>query len=176
MAGLLMLWLIIEELFPLLQVVYVVFLRNNSPAVWWVKWLVVRGSLVEMQFVQALALWFKSLGRHRWHLYTFLGKKIIWRVFDHAHLAITLIGFLKWYWPPIFLQREFPFSKPGLLGRLQSSQHSEYEGYSRAADESFRNGREDGNQKFRETYWKIGVPLSELWEWSLGYRKPRTIK
>ena len=70
--------------------------------------------------------------------------------------------------------KTFPFSKPVLLDRLQPFQHSEYEGYFSAADAAFRNERVASTQKVRKKCWKIGVPLSDLWEWSLVYRMPRT--
>ena len=47
-----------------------------------------------------------------------------------------------------------PFSKLGLLGRLQTSQHSEYEGYFSAIDAAFRNGRVASAQKGSKTCWK----------------------
>ena len=57
-----MLWLVIEEVCPKLQSVYVAFFSNNSPTLSWVKWLAARGSLVAMQLVQALSLQLKNYG------------------------------------------------------------------------------------------------------------------
>ena len=71
-------------------------------------------------------------------------------------------------------QQKFPFAKPSLLDRFQPFQRSEYEGYFSSADAAFRNWQVASTQKGRKTYWKIGVPLSDLWEWSLGYRMPHT--
>ena len=62
MAGLLILWLVIEEVFPQLRVAYIVFFRDNSPTVGWVKRLASRGLLVAIQLVQSLALWLKKAG------------------------------------------------------------------------------------------------------------------
>ena len=65
-------------------------------------------------------------------------------------------------------QQTFPFAKPGLLGRIQRLQSSEYEGYFSAVDAAFRNGLVAATQKGRETCWYISVPLSDLWECSRG--------
>ena len=51
-----MLWLVMEELCLKLQAAYVALFSENSPTIGWVKRLVVRGSLVGMQLVQALTL------------------------------------------------------------------------------------------------------------------------
>ena len=60
------------------------------------------------------------------------------------------------------------------MGRLQPFQRSEYVGFFSAVDTAFRNGQVASNQKGRENVGKIGVPLSDLWDWSLGYRMPLT--
>ena len=56
MAGLLMLWLVMEEFCPKLRAAHVVFFSDNSPTIGWVKRLAERGSLVAMQLVRALTL------------------------------------------------------------------------------------------------------------------------
>ena len=56
MSGLLMLWLVIEEVCPKLQADYVALVSDNSPTIGCVKRLAARGSLVEMQLVQALTI------------------------------------------------------------------------------------------------------------------------
>ena len=43
MAGLLMLWIVIEEVFPQLQAEYVALFRYKSSTVVWVKHLAVKG-------------------------------------------------------------------------------------------------------------------------------------
>ena len=60
------------------------------------------------------------------------------------------------------------------MDSLQPFQRSDYEGYFSAVDAEFRNGRVASTQKGRKHVEKFGVPLSDLWEWSLGYRMPRT--
>ena len=49
MTGLLLLWLIIEEVCPSLKGSYVALFSDNSPTVGWVKRLAAKGSLVAMQ-------------------------------------------------------------------------------------------------------------------------------
>ena len=62
MEGLLMLWLVMEEVCPKLRASYVVLFSDNSPTIGWVKHLVARGSFVAMQIVLALTLRFKKAG------------------------------------------------------------------------------------------------------------------
>ena len=62
MAGLLLLWLVIEEVCPDLRKPYVALFSDNSPTVGWVKRLAARGSLVAMQLVRALTLRVKQSG------------------------------------------------------------------------------------------------------------------
>ena len=52
----------IEEVCPKLQSAYVVLLRESLPTVVWVKRLALRGPLVTMQLVRALALLLKKAG------------------------------------------------------------------------------------------------------------------
>ena len=65
MAGLLMLWLVMEEVCLKLRASYVVLFSDNSPTIGWVKRLAVRGSLVAMQLVPALTPRLKILRHHR---------------------------------------------------------------------------------------------------------------
>ena len=60
-----MLWLVMEEVCPKLQAVYVGLFSDNSPTIGWVKHLAARGPLVGMQLVQALTLRLKRLVHHR---------------------------------------------------------------------------------------------------------------
>ena len=62
MAGLLMLWLVIEEVCPKLRAAYVAFFRDSSHTIGWVKLFAERVSLVAMQLVRALTLQFKNAG------------------------------------------------------------------------------------------------------------------
>ena len=51
MAGLLMLWIVMEEVCPKLRAAYVALFSDNAPTIGLVKRLAVRGSLVKMQLV-----------------------------------------------------------------------------------------------------------------------------
>ena len=62
MAGLLMLWLVMEEVCPKLLSSYVALFSDNSCTIGWLKHLAARCSLVAMQIVQALTLRFKKSG------------------------------------------------------------------------------------------------------------------
>ena len=62
MAVLLMLWLAMEEVCPKLQSAHIALFSDNSSTIGWVKRLTARGSLVEMQLVQASTLRLKKAG------------------------------------------------------------------------------------------------------------------
>ena len=62
MAGLLMLWLVIEEFCPQLRSEYVALFSYKSPTFGWFKRIAVRGLLVAMHLVGALALRLKKSG------------------------------------------------------------------------------------------------------------------
>ena len=62
MAGLLMLWLVMEEFCLKLLEAYVALFSDNSPTIGWVKCLTARGSLVVMQLVLAIMLQLKKAG------------------------------------------------------------------------------------------------------------------
>ena len=62
MAGLLMLWLVMEEVCPKLRAAYVAFFSDNLPTIGWVKIHAARGSLVTMHIVRALTLRLKRSG------------------------------------------------------------------------------------------------------------------
>ena len=51
MEGLLMLWLVMEEVCTKLRAAYVVLFSDNSPTIGWVKRLSARGSLVAIQLL-----------------------------------------------------------------------------------------------------------------------------
>ena len=62
MAGLLLLWLVMEEVCDLGSASHVSLFSDNSPTVHWVRRLAARGSLVATQLVRALALRLKVRG------------------------------------------------------------------------------------------------------------------
>ena len=57
MAGLLLLWLVMEDVCPSLDGAHIALFSDNSPTVHWVERLASRHSLVAMQLIRALALW-----------------------------------------------------------------------------------------------------------------------
>ena len=62
MAGLLMLWLVMEEVCPKLQAAYVGLFSDKYPNIGWEKRLAARVSLVAVQLVRALTLRLKKAG------------------------------------------------------------------------------------------------------------------
>jgi len=62
MAGLLMLWLVIEDLFRIESGAHVALFSDNQPTVSWVQRLASKSSVVAGQLVRALALRLKTTG------------------------------------------------------------------------------------------------------------------
>ena len=62
MSGLLMLWLVMEEVCPKLRAAYVALFSENSPIIGWVKHLSAMGLLVVVQIVRSLTLQLKKAG------------------------------------------------------------------------------------------------------------------
>ena len=62
MTGLLILWLVMEEVCPELRAAHVALFSDNSPTIGLVKRLAVRGSLVAIKLVWALTLRLKKAG------------------------------------------------------------------------------------------------------------------
>jgi hypothetical protein len=62
MAGLLLLWLVIEEVCELEAASHCALFSDNSPTVHWVRRMAARGSLVAAQLIRALALRLKQKG------------------------------------------------------------------------------------------------------------------
>ena len=56
MAGLLMLWLVMEDVCPTTNRAHIALFSDNSPTVHWVKRLTAKHSAIAMQLVRALAL------------------------------------------------------------------------------------------------------------------------
>ena len=56
-----MLWIVMEEVCPKLLAAYVALFSETSPTIGWVKRLVARGLLVEMQLVRAFLPMIPSL-------------------------------------------------------------------------------------------------------------------
>ena len=62
MAGLLMIWLVMEEVYQKLRASHVALFSDNSPTIGWVKRLAARVTLVAMQLLRALTLQLKKAG------------------------------------------------------------------------------------------------------------------
>ena len=85
MAGLLIFLLVIEKVYPKLQVEYVTLFSNNSPNVLWAKQRVARGSLVEIQIMRALELRLKKV----WGI-TFDAFAFFWENKCHNRYSVTI--------------------------------------------------------------------------------------
>ena len=166
MAGLLLLWLVMEEVCPSLRERYVVMLSNNSPTVYWARRLALRHSLVAAQLVCPLTLRIKAASTSpliSLHISgnkngltdmpsRLFGSKIRWRCCNNAN-SLTLFN------------RKFPVPKTALVDSLPPELCYHYKTYLRIANEAYFAGRVDATTRgwlthFSNWYtyiWPLGV-------------------
>ena len=175
MAGLLLLWLVMEDVCPTVSDAHVALFSDNSPTVHWVQRLAAKHSTVAMQLVRALALWLqitkaspltplhiagvsnsmtdipsRSFGSEpKWHCKT-----------DGALLTLYNSSF------PLPNQASWNVYRPSsaITTRVTSILRMKLF----TADEWRRLptiGKNIGD---------VGQPTSHLWEWTLTYRRPTT--
>ena len=168
-------WLVIEEVCSQLRAAYVVLLRNNSTTVGWVKRLLERGQLVAMQVVQALALQLKKAGESPLTPLHISGE-------ENAMMDITsrLFGsnpsqFCKNDTDLLnFFNTHLPFPNQASWNVFRPSSTVSMNIISVLLMNHFEMREWLQLKKAGKHVGKIGVSLSALWEWSLGYRMPRT--
>ena len=177
MAELLMLWLVMEEVCLKLLAAYLALFSDNSPTIGWVKRLTARGSLVAMQLVQALTLQLKDPWASPLTPLHISGK-------ENAMTDIPSHSFgsnLSWFFkndtdllnlfnknPPLPNQVSWTVFGPSnkvsmkVISVLQM--------------QNFEMGEWLQLKKAGKYVGKMGVPLSEIWEWSLGCRMLRSLR
>jgi len=177
MAGLLLLFLVIEEVCPALRAKYVALFSDITPTVGWAKRMAAKGSLVAMQLVRALALRLKLSGASPLtpqHIggdensmtdipSRSFGSNPAWFCKTDAEL---LHLFNKTF--PLPNQASWTVFSPSNAARMKvisvlRMQHSEMAEW----QELRGSGKWVG---------EIGDPTSDLWEWTLGFRLRPTSK
>ena len=173
MAGLVMLWLVMEEVCPKLRADYVVLFSEKYPTSGWVKVLAARGSLVVIQIVRALTQRLKNSGASPLTPLRIAGEENDMTYIPSRSLRSNISWFCKNYTdllkcfktnPPFPNQASWTVSSPSnavsmkVISALQM-QH-------------FEMGKWLQLKKAGNVFEKVGVPLSDPWEWSLGYKMP----
>ena len=173
MAGLLLLWLVMEDVCPTVEDAHVALFSDNSPTVHWVQRLAAKHSQVAMQLVRALAL---RLQRSRASPLTPLhiagvdnsmtdipsrsfGSEPKWLCKSHSEL-LTLFNTTF----PLPHQASWTVYHPSsaITTRVISILRMKLF----TADEWRRLPKAGTN------IGTVGCPTSRLWEWTLTYRKP----
>ena len=117
--GLLLFWLIIEEVCPESRDAYVALWSDNSPTVIWLKCLAASGSKIAMQLIWALLLLVKQKWASPLTPLDIQGKKNAMTDIPSRSFVIILHGFAKLILTCTIFQWIISFSQPGLLDRLQ---------------------------------------------------------
>jgi hypothetical protein len=176
MAGLLLLWLVMESVCGNLREKRVALFSNNSPMVGWVQCLATHGSMVSAHLIRALALRLKLNGTcpiTPLHIAgeensttdipsPSFGSKPKWHCRSNTDL-LTLFNNLF----PIPSQNSWAvFQVTYAVGMRVTSvlQMTDF-----TLDEWRRL------PKVRKHVGPVGQPMLHLWEWTLSYRTPRSL-
>ena len=175
MAGILMLWLEMEEVCLKLRAAYVAFFIDNSPTIGWVKRIAVRVSLVAMQLVRALTLRLKKTGASPLTPLHISGEENAMTDIPSRSFGSNLSWFCKNDTALLNLfNKIFPLPNQASWTVFSPSNAVSMKFISVMQMQHFEMGECLQLKKAGKTVGKISVPLSDLWEWSLGYRMPRT--
>ena len=175
MAGLLLLWLVMEEVCPLLDGAHVALFSDNSPTVHWVERLASRHSKVAMQLIRALALRLKTQRASPLTPLHIAGSQNAitdipsrsfgsipkWHCPTDAHL-LTLFNTLF----PLPLQASWN------VFQISSSISTKVISILRTKDFSMDEWRR--LPPIGKSIGTIGAPMCNLWEWTLTYRTVAT--
>jgi hypothetical protein len=175
MAGVLLLWLVMEEVCDPLLEKWVALFSDNSPMVSWVTRLASRRSLIAEHLVQALALWLKASKTCPITALHIEGKQnaisdVPSRSFGsnpawHRNSDLDFLTLFNSLFPLPSQNSWTGFHlNSKVVMRVISTlrmQHSDLEEWHRLP----RTGTQAGI---------IGTPMSNLWEWTHIYRLPRS--
>ena len=171
-----MLWLVVKEVCPKLRAAHVALFSDNSPTIVWVKRLVSRGSLVSTQLVQALTLRLKKAGASPLTPLHISGEENYMTDIPSRSFSSNLAWFLKNDTDLLNLfNKNLPLSNQASWTVFSPSNAASVNVISVLRIKKFEMGEWIHIKKAVKHVGKIGVPLSDLWKWSLGYRIPRTI-
>ena len=176
MAGLLLLWLVMEQVCGNLREKNVALFSDNSPTVGWVRRLATRGSLVSAHLIRALALRLKLNGTcpiTPLHIAgeensmtdipsRSFGSEKRWLCKSNSEL-LTLFN------------TSFPLPNQHSWTVFQISYAVGMRVTSVLQTKDFTLDEWRRLPKVGNHVGKIGQPMSHLWEWTLTYRRPRLL-
>ena len=166
-----MLWLVMEEFFLKSQAAHVALFSDNSPTIGWVKRLVARGSLVAMKLVRALTLRLKKSGASPLTPLHIAGEENYMTDIPSRSFGSNLAWFCKNYTDLIiFFNKIPPLPNQASWTVFSPSNANSVKFISVLLMQHFEMGEWLQLKKAGKHVGKIGVPLSDLWEQSLGYR------
>ena len=175
MAGLLILWLVMEEVCPKLQAAYIALFSDNSSTIGWVKRLAERGSLVEMQLVRALTLKLKKALASLLKTLHIAGEENYMTDITSRLFGSNISWFSNNDTDLLNLfNKIFPLPNQASWTVFIPSNTISMEVISVLRMQHFEMGEWIQLKKSGKYVGKMGVLLSDLWEWSLGYRMPHT--
>ncbi|KAL7458421.1 hypothetical protein ACHAWC_009998 [Mediolabrus comicus] len=151
MAGLLLLWLVMEEVCPDLAYKHAALFSDNQPTVCWVERMASKHSIIAGRLLQILAL----------RLHQTKASPITPQHIKGSHNAMTDIPSRsfgsepKWHFKTD--DELLTFFNTQLLERIPAELKDSYEGDFRAADAAFFAGRLEATTKKRQTYWRHWV-------------------
>ena len=174
MAGLLMLWLVMEEGCPKLVSAYVAFSSDSMPTIGLVKRLAERGLFVAIQLVKSLTLRFKKAGASPLTPMNIAGE-------ENSRSDIpsrSFVSNLSWFCKNDTYQLKninkiFPLTNQAYWTVFSPSNSVIMKVISELHVQHLEMGEWLQHKKSGKML-KIGVTLSDLWEWRLGYRMPCT--
>jgi hypothetical protein len=172
MAGLLLLWLVMEAVCPTLTGVHVALFSDNSPTVHWVEHLASRHSDVAMQLIHALALRLKTQN----------ASPLIPLHIAGVQNAMTDIpsrsfgSIPKWHCPTdshllTMFNSIFPLPSQASWNIFQISSAISTRVISILRTKDFSMDEWRRLPKIGKNIGHNGAPMSNLWEWTLTYRK-----
>ena len=173
MAGLLLLWLVMESVCPSLDGAHVALFSDNSPTVHWVERLASRHSIVAMQLIRALAL----------RLQLQKASPLTPLHIAGIHNAITDIpsrsfgSIPKWHCPTDthllnLFNTMFPLPTQASWNVFQISSEISTRVISILRTKDFSLDEWRRLPKTGKNIGIAGAPMSDLWDWTLTYRTP----
>ena len=175
MAGLLMLWLVMEEVCGSLEKKRVALFSDNDPTVSWVKRMASRHSRVAAQLIRALAL-----RLHKHHACPLTPIHIPGKQNSMTDIPSRSFGSVpEWHCRTdhdllTLFNRTFPLPGQGswTVFQLSSELATRVTSVLRMKPTTLEEWRR--LPKIGEHTGIIGPPMSNLWEWTLTYRESRT--
>ena len=171
MAGLILLWLVMEEVCPDLNGAHVALFSDNSPTVHWVERLASRHSVVAMQLIRALAL--RMQQRKTSPLTPLHIAGIQNAITDIPSRSFGSIP--KWHCPTdshllTMFNTLFPLPSQASWNvfHLSSEISTRVISILRTKDFSLDEWRR--LPKIGINIGTVGLPMSNLWQWTLTYR------